>query len=62
VLGKGSCTSKRTEVVRHLVSQQATDRTLWIDRHLADGVDRQVIGSLVEANDGENLDRLRDVA
>jgi hypothetical protein len=39
-----------------------TDRTLWVDRHLTNGVDRQVIGSLVQANDGENLDRLRDIA
>jgi hypothetical protein len=62
VLGKGCRTSKRTEVVRLLVEQQATDRALWIDRHLADGVDRQVIGTLVHANDGENLDWLSDVA
>lgn len=62
VLRKGSCTSKRTEVVRLLVEQQTTNRALWVDRHLADGVDRQVIGILVHANDGENLDRLSDVA
>jgi hypothetical protein len=49
-------------VVRLLVEKQATDRALWIDRHLADGIDRQVIGILVHANDGENLDRLGDVA
>jgi hypothetical protein len=62
VLGKGCRTSERTEVVRLLLEYQATDRSLWIDRHLADRVDRQVIGILVHANDGENLDRLSDVA
>ena len=62
LLGKGCRTSKRAEVVRLLVYQQATDRVLWIDRHLADGVDRQVIHAPVHANHGEDLDRLGDVA
>lgn len=62
VLGKGCRTRKRTEVVRLLVEQQATDRALWIDRHLADGIDRKLICILVHANDGEDLDGLSDVA
>jgi hypothetical protein len=62
MLGEGCRTSERTEVVGLLVHAQATDRMLWIDRHLADGVDRQVIGVLVNANDSENLDRLSDIA
>src|SRR5215217_6021511 len=62
VLEKGCCTSKRTEVVRLLIQQQAPNCTLWIDSHLTNRVDRQVIGSLVHANDGEDFDRLRNIA
>ena len=45
-----------------LVHEQATNRVIWIDRHLADGVDRQLLGVLVHANDSENLDGLGNVA
>ena len=41
---------------------QATDRSFWIDRHLADRVHDKVNSILVHANDGEDLDRLSDVA
>jgi hypothetical protein len=51
VLGEGSRASERTEVVGLLVHEQATNRVIWIDRHLSDGVDRQVIGVLAHAND-----------
>jgi len=33
-----------------------------IDRHLADGVDRQLLSVLVHANDSENLEGLGNVA
>jgi hypothetical protein len=62
VLGKGGCAGERTEVVRLLVQAQAADRVLWIDCHLADRVDRQMLGALVRANDRENLDRLSNVS
>ena len=45
-----------------VVHEQAADGTLRIDRHLADGVDGEVVGGLVQANDGEDLDGLGDVA
>jgi hypothetical protein len=62
VLGEGGCASERTEVVGLLVHEQATNRVISIDRHLADGVDRQLLSVLVHANDSENLDGLGDVA
>src|SRR5689334_8574305 len=62
VLREGGRTRERAEVIGGLVQQEAADSALRIDRHLADGVDRQMIGVLVDAGDGEDLDRLGDVA
>jgi hypothetical protein len=61
VLRKGCGAAERTEVVRLLFHQQAPDRPLGINRHLAHGIQCEATGALVQANGGENLYGLGDV-
>jgi len=44
------------------VTEALTNRVISIDRHLADGVDRQLLSVFVHANDSENLEGLGNVA
>jgi hypothetical protein len=62
VLRERRAARERAEVVRRLVDDEPADRPFRIDRHLAHGIDGEVVDAVIRADDREDLHRLGDVA